>query len=139
MLRVNDHIVLADWEMLETFDRASGPGGQNVNKVATKVTLRFFAQQSPHLTEAAKQRLQKIAGSKWTIDGTVVLQVDETRSQTRNREIAKERLVDLIRSAVVVQKRRRPTRPTKGSVERRLKGKKVRSEVKSLRGKLDGE
>ena len=139
MLRVNDHIVLADWEMLETFDRASGPGGQNVNKVATKVTLRFFAQQSPHLTEAVKQRLQKIAGSKWTIDGTVVLQVDETRSQTRNREIAKERLVDLIRSAVVVQKRRRPTRPTKGSVERRLKGKKVRSEVKSLRGKLDGE
>lgn len=135
MIRVTDHIIIQDWELLETFDRASGSGGQNVNKVATKVTLRFFAQQSPHLNDSVKVRLKKIAGSKWTVDGAIVLQCDETRSQLRNREIAKERLAELIRSALVVQKKRRPTKPTYGSIKRRLDAKANRSGIKSMRAK----
>jgi ribosome-associated protein len=110
-----------------------------VNKVSTAVELRFEAARSPNLTDAVKTRLRRLAGQKWTKDGAIVIFVQETRSQARNRDIARERLKELILSATVVQKRRRATKPTYGSVKRRLEGKKVRGAVKALRGKVDDD
>ncbi|MEO8243968.1 MAG: alternative ribosome rescue aminoacyl-tRNA hydrolase ArfB [bacterium] len=133
MLHVTPTLAIADWELSESFVRSTGPGGQNVNKVSTAVELRFEAERSPHLTPQVKARLKRLAGRRWTNEGAIVIQADETRSQARNRDLARERLVELIAAALVVPKRRVATKPTYGSVQRRLVAKKVRATVKSNR------
>ena len=135
MLKITDTVFLADWELTESYSRSSGPGGQNVNKVETAVELRFEAERSPHLSAPVKTRLKRLAGRRWTLDGAIVIRAEETRSQIRNRELAKERLVEMIREALIAPKRRVPTRPTLGSQRRRLATKAVRGEVKAGRAR----
>ncbi|MBK4214447.1 aminoacyl-tRNA hydrolase [Paracoccus caeni] len=137
MLYVSDNIAIEEWELSESFTRSQGPGGQNVNKVETAVELRFEAARSPNLSDPVKRRLQRLAGRRWTSDGALLILAQETRSQARNRELARERLAELIRRAEVAPKRRIATRPTLGSQRRRLKAKAERGETKSLRGRVD--
>jgi ribosome-associated protein len=139
MLRITDQITIADWELTESFTRSQGPGGQNVNKVSTAVELRFEAERSPHLTPAVKARLRRLAGRRWTAEGAIVIRAEETRSQARNRELARERLAEMIRAALVAPKKRIATRPTLGSQRRRLAAKTNRGGVKTLRGKVEDD
>lgn len=139
MLRITETISLADWELSEQFTRSQGPGGQNVNKVETAVELRFEAERSPHLAPAVKARLKRLAGRRWTGDGAILIRAEETRSQARNREMARARLVEMIRAALVAPKRRVATKPTLASQRRRVAAKVQRGAVKALRGKVEDD
>jgi ribosome-associated protein len=132
---ITPHIAIDEGEIGETFVLASGPGGQNVNKVASAVQLRFDVGRSPSLPWDVKQRLGAAAGRRLTKDGVLVLEASRFRDQTRNRADARERLVQLIRQAAVVPKKRKPTKPSRASKERRIERKKKHSRTKRLRGK----
>jgi len=134
MIRVNAQIELDEREIQEDFVRASGPGGQNVNKVSTAVQLRFDVARSPSLPEPVRVRLMALAGRRLTQEGVLIIEAERYRSQRRNRDDALERLIELIREACEVETPRRPTRPTLASRKRRLDSKQRRGETKKLRG-----
>jgi len=133
VIRVTGRIAIDERELDEQFIRASGPGGQNVNKVETAVQLRFDAARSPGLPDDVRARLMGLAGSRLTQEGVIVITAQRFRSQDRNRQDARERLFALIREAAVVPRTRRPTRPTLASKVRRLDGKTKRGDVKRMR------
>ena len=133
MIRVTDRISIDEREIEESFVRSSGPGGQNVNKLSTAVQLRFDVRHSPSLPNDVSVRLQRLAGSRLTRDGVLVITAQSHRTQGRNRQDALDRLLHLIRQAAVAPIKRRPTRPTKASRERRIEGKKRRGGIKNLR------
>jgi len=135
MIQVTPSIAIDESEIEESFVRASGPGGQHVNKVSSAVQLKFDIRRSPSLPNDVALRLMKLAGSRLTQDGVIVIVAQAQRSQKRNREEALERLLELIRQAAVRPQTRRPTKPTKASKERRLVSKDKRSSVKAGRSK----
>jgi ribosome-associated protein len=134
MIRINDRIAIGDDEISESCSRSSGPGGQNVNKLATAVQLRFDVRHSPTLPDDVRGRLERLAGRRLNRDGVLMITAQRYRTQERNRIDARERLVALISAAAVAPRPRRPTRPTLGSKVRRLAGKKRRGGIKALRG-----
>lgn len=138
MIRITDTISIDEREIEESFIRSSGPGGQNVNKLSTAVQLRFDVRRSPSLPNAVSVRLQKLAGSRLTKDGVLVLTAQRYRTQERNRQDALDRLSELVREAAMPPKPRRPTRPTMASKRERLETKKRRSGVKNLRQRKPG-
>jgi ribosome-associated protein len=133
MIRITDTIEIDDSELEESFVRASGPGGQNVNKLSTAVQLRFDVRRSPSLPNDVALRLMKLAGKRLTKDGVIVIAAQTHRTQERNRADARDRLVALIQEAAVAPVPRRATKPTKASKLRRIEGKKRRSGIKNLR------
>lgn len=138
MHRVTDTISIDDSELEESFVRSSGPGGQNVNKVSSAVQLRFDARRSAALPNDVAIRLMKLAGSRLTKDGVIVILAQQYRDQTRNRADARERLFDLIREAAVKPTVRRATKVPKSAKKKRLEGKKHRSAIKNMRGGKPG-
>ena len=133
MIRIDSRISIDERELEERFVRASGPGGQNVNKLSTAVQLRFDARHSPSLPGDVRTRLERLAGKRLTRDGVIVIIAQRHRTQERNRQDALDRLVELIQHAAVAPIPRRKTKPTRGSRERRLETKKRRSSIKGLR------
>jgi ribosome-associated protein len=133
MIRITDHISIDEHELQERFIRASGPGGQNVNKLSTAVQLRFDVRRSPSLPEDVRERLCGLAGRRLTNDGVLIITAQRHRTQERNRQDALDRLIELIGRAAVRPVPRRATRPTLASRRRRLEGKKRRSGIKNLR------
>jgi ribosome-associated protein len=139
MIQVTRSIVLDEREIEEKFIQASGPGGQNVNKVATAVELRIDIRRSPSLPQPVRERLERLAGRRLTLDGILIIMAQRYRTQDRNRQDALERLLDLIRRAAVEPIRRRPTKPTAGARRRRLEAKGQRAELKRTRGSPSDE
>jgi len=135
-LEITPAIVIAESELEESFVRASGPGGQNVNKVSTAVQLRFDVAQSPTLDDRVKQRLRSLAGTRMTDEGVLVIDARRHRTQAQNREDARERLAELIRQAATPPKKRRATRPSRAAKARRMETKSRRAEIKQRRGKV---
>ena len=133
MIRITDDISIDERELQERFIRASGPGGQNVNKLSTAVQLRFDVRHSPSLQDDVRTRLKRLAGKRMTNEGVLVITAQRHRTQERNRDDALNRLIELIRHAATPPTPRRATKPTKASKERRLQGKKRRSTIKRLR------
>jgi ribosome-associated protein len=133
MLEITSHISIDERELEERFIRASGPGGQNVNKVSTAVELRFDVRRSQSLTEAVRDRLVRLAGRRMTDDGVLVIRAERHRTQERNREDARVRLADLVREALHVPKRRIATKPSRGVKARRVDSKVRRGGVKKMR------
>jgi ribosome-associated protein len=138
-MEITPTLVIDDAEIEERFVRASGPGGQNVNKVATAVQLRFDAAASPSLDERTRRRLRAIAGTRMTADGVLVIDARRHRTQARNREDARERLIELVREAATPPKRRRKTAPTRASQERRVESKRRRAQAKQRRRPIGGD
>ena len=137
MIEITRNIHIDEDEIEEQFIRSPGPGGQNVNKVSTGVQLRFDAKNSPAIPAALFSRLRTLAGQRMTKEGVLVISVHDTRSQARNRELAMERLTELIRQATIVPKKRTPTKPSRGARERRLEGKKKQGALKKTRAKVN--
>ena len=133
MIQITPTIAIDDSELTESFVRSSGPGGQNVNKVSSAVQLRFDARHSPSLANDVAIRLMRLAGSRLTKDGVIVIIAQSHRQQERNRADARERLFDMIRAAAVPPRPRRATKVPKGEKKKRLEGKKRRGEIKNLR------
>ena len=135
-MKINNLIQLEPSEITERFSKSSGPGGQHINKVDTKVELRFYATKSPNLSQSVKDRLKVIAGNKWTQNGEIVITAEKYRSQSRNRELAKSKLVSLILKALEKPVYRLKTRPSKLVKVRRSDEKQRRSKIKAMRGRV---